>query len=83
MISKVILLLFFKDFENDGSIPKGCNFTFVTLIPKTGDPFTLSDFRPISLVSCQYKILAKLLTQRLKNVLPDIISECQSAFISG
>lgn len=44
---------------------------------------TLSDFRPISLVSCQYKIIAKLLAQRLKLTLPDIISECQSAFVSG
>lgn len=72
-----------KEFEDSGRIPKGCNSTFVTLIPKSGDPITLSDYRPISLVCCQYKIIAKILAQRLKAVLPDLISECQSAFVSG
>lgn len=55
------VVAFVKEFEATGNIPKGCNSTFVTLIPKTSDPLTLSDYRPISLVCSQYKILAKFL----------------------
>lgn len=43
----------------------------------------VSEFFPISLVCCQYKIIAKLLAQRLKSVIPGLVSKCQSAFVSG
>lgn len=43
----------------------------------------LSDFRPISLVGCLYKIVAKILTARLKKVMDYLVSENQSAFIGG
>lgn len=42
----------------------------------------MSDYRPISLVCFKYKIIAKLLTQRLKKVLPKLILDFQSAFVS-
>lgn len=57
------------------------NSTFLTLIPKVDDPLSLADYRPISLVGCQYKILIKLLANRLKRVMPTLISENQSAFV--
>ncbi|KHN06118.1 hypothetical protein glysoja_042387, partial [Glycine soja] len=41
------------------------------------------EFKPISLIGCMYKIVAKLLANRLKKVLPSIIDERQSAFIQG
>ena len=47
------------------------------------DPQSLNDFRPISLIGCVYKIVAKTLANRLKLVMPDIIDERQSAFITG
>lgn len=82
-IIKEDVIAFVKEFEGTGLIPKGCNSTFLTLISKSGDPLTLTDFRPISLVCCQYKILAKILALRLKAVLLGIISNCQWAFLSG
>ncbi|XP_028098838.1 uncharacterized protein LOC114298468 [Camellia sinensis] len=62
---------------------KGINSSFITLIPKKDNPIGLSDYRPISLVESIYKIIAKLLANRLKVVLPHIISETQLAFING
>ena len=47
------------------------------------DPQCLNDYRPISLIGCIYKIVAKLLANRLKRVMPIIIDDRQSAFISG
>ncbi|XP_042956310.1 uncharacterized protein LOC122292152 [Carya illinoinensis] len=68
---------------NDGGSLEGVNETFITLIPKTKDPKRVPDFRPISLCNVIYKIVAKMLSNRLKIVLPDIISPNQSAFVPG
>ncbi|GJT39675.1 RNA-directed DNA polymerase, eukaryota, reverse transcriptase zinc-binding domain protein [Tanacetum coccineum] len=65
-----------------GEIPKGCNSTFIALIPKNLDANMVKDFRPISLIGSIYKIIAKILTNRLVGVLGDIVNEVQSAFIS-
>jgi len=43
--------------------------TFITLIEKVVSPQRLNDFRPISLVGCMYKVLAKVLANRLRNVI--------------
>jgi hypothetical protein len=43
----------------------------------------LKDFRPISLVGVVYKIIAKVLAERLKTVLAKIISKSQNAFVKG
>lgn len=53
------------------------------LIPKKGEAFELSDFRPISLIGGVYKIISKVLSIRLNKVLKTIISDNQSAFIRG
>lgn len=44
------------DFHHTGHLPRGCNSAFVTLIPKAADPQLISGYRPISLVSLQYKV---------------------------
>lgn len=62
---------------------KGGNSSFLSLIPKVDDPLIMADYRPISLVGCQYKILAKFLTDRLKLVTPKLISENRTAFVGG
>lgn len=70
-------------FEENGQFFTGCNSTFITLIPKVKDPLIISDYRLTSLVGCQYKILSKILAERLKKVLPSVILDCQSAFVVG
>ena len=71
------------EFYVNGIFLKGCNASFIALIPKVADPQNLNEFRPISLIGCMYKIVAKLLAKRLKKVMPTIIDERKSAFIGG
>ena len=56
------------------------NKTNISLIPKTNQPTKMIDFRPIGLCNTTYKIISKVLANRLKAILPFIISENQSAF---
>ncbi|GKC60415.1 hypothetical protein Tco_1088013 [Tanacetum coccineum] len=69
-------------FLTHGDIPKGCNSSFIVLIPKVLNANMVKDFRPISLIGSIYKIIAKILANRLVNVLDDIVNEVQSAFIA-
>ncbi|GJX47850.1 transposon TX1 [Tanacetum coccineum] len=62
---------------------KGCNASFITIIPKVADPIGLGDFRPISLIGCYYKIIAKILSKRVKRVVGNVVAEVQNAFIKG
>ena len=67
-------------FLNSASLPENLNHTFITLIPKVKNPKLVFDFRPISLCNVLYKIFSKVLANRLKKILPHIITEHQSAF---
>ncbi|PNX74297.1 ribonuclease H [Trifolium pratense] len=73
----------FDQFHGIGSLPKSLLAYFVTLIPKVNSPFSLGDFRPISLLGCLYKLIAKVLTNRLAKVMNSLIATNQSAFIKG
>lgn len=55
--------------------PLGINDTNVTLIPKVDLPTSMRDLRPISLCNVIYKIVSKVLANRLKPLLSDIISQ--------
>lgn len=57
--------------------------TQMILIPKTDDPSSFKDFRPISLCNVLYKIVTKVLMNRLRPLLSDMISPLQSSFIPG
>lgn len=63
--------------------PKYVNSTLVALIPKVKSPTKVSEFRPISLCNAIYKLASKVVANRLKLILPDIVLENQSAFVSG
>ncbi|GJU92745.1 putative RNA-directed DNA polymerase, eukaryota, reverse transcriptase zinc-binding domain protein [Tanacetum coccineum] len=65
------------------TMPHGANSSFFTLIPKVNNPTCITDFRPISLIGIHYKIIVKILANRLAKVIDKIISKEQSAFIVG
>ena len=67
---------------NSGSILRFINHTFITLIPKVNNPDRVSDFRPISLCNVIYKIISKVIANRLKPLLDSIILETHNAFIA-
>ncbi|GJW93576.1 hypothetical protein Tco_0173248 [Tanacetum coccineum] len=60
----------------------GSNSSFIALILKTRDGNMVKDFRPISLIGSMYKIIAKILVNRIVLVLGDLVNEVQSAFIT-
>ena len=66
---------------NSGCLPSGLNETYICLISKVRCPQNIMEFKPISLCNVLYKIVAKVLANRLKEILPKVISESQSAFI--
>ena len=74
---------FFKEFYEKGAFTKSINMTFLVLIPKKGGAKDLKDFRPISLVASLYKLLAKVLANKLKKVVGKVVSEAQNAFMEA
>jgi len=62
---------------------KSLNATFVALIPKKAGAVELRDFRPISLISGVYKIIAKVLTEIMKRVMDSLVNKHQMVFIKG
>ena len=65
---------------NKGTLPDPINHTLITLVPKVDNPELVTEFRPISLCNVLYKIYSKVLANRLKKILPSLITEHQSAF---
>ncbi|GJX72277.1 RNA-directed DNA polymerase, eukaryota [Tanacetum coccineum] len=68
-------------FFHHGRIPNRGNSSFITLIPKIPNANMVKDFRPISLNGSVYKIVAKILANRLVMVLGDLVSDTQYAFV--
>nr|GFB35720.1 RNA-directed DNA polymerase, eukaryota, reverse transcriptase zinc-binding domain protein [Tanacetum cinerariifolium] len=71
-----------EHFFETGSFPNGCNSSFVALILKITDAKFVNDFRPISLIRSVYKVVTKVLANRLALVISNLISDTQSAFVA-
>jgi hypothetical protein len=71
------------DFLNGGIMPDGVNRTTICLIPKVKRLQEMKQFSPISLCNVIYKICSKVLANRLRPFLDDIVSKEQSAFVLG
>jgi hypothetical protein len=71
-----------QNFFVSGKMLKEVNNSFIVLIPKIQNPSTINHFRPISLCNTIYKIISKLIVEKLRSVIPNLISPAQSAFHS-
>ena len=67
VIKEDIMSVFF-DFYARGKFEKSLNATFISLIPKVFGASDLKEFRPISLIGGMYKIIAKVLANRMRTV---------------
>lgn len=77
------IMRFVKHFESVRNISRRSNSSFITLIPKVKDPLSLSDYWPISLIGCAYKIITKTLVYRLKKVVGYVVDELQTMYIEA
>ena len=77
------VLAVFEEFYQYSKLEKSLNANFIALIPKKNGASNIRDFRPISLVGSVYKILTKVLANRLKEVLDQLISKSHNSFVGG
>ncbi|RVW30353.1 Transposon TX1 uncharacterized 149 kDa protein [Vitis vinifera] len=82
-VIKEDLVRVFAEFHRSGIINQSTNASFIVLIPKKSLSKRISDFRPISLITSLYKIIAKVLSGRLRGVLHETIHYTQGAFVQG
>ena len=71
------------DCLNNGIMEPDVNYTHIVLIPKIKSLEKITNYRPISLCNVIYKIISKVLANRLKQILPHLIATTQSAFVPG
>ena len=71
-----------RDFFTNGKLLQEINRTILALLPKVSTPTHVNDFRPISCCNVIYKCISKIITNRIKDGLDDVVSNNQSALIS-
>lgn len=72
-----------QHFFQTGHLLKEWNATAISLIPKKDNPSCVSDYRPISCCGTLYKVISKILANRISPYMSKIISKSQSGFIGG
>lgn len=77
------LLVLLQDLWKGSPLDPSLNSTLIALIPKVESPTYLREFRPISLCSVAYKVITKVLANRIQDTLPILISQHQTSFIQG
>ena len=76
-------MAFFDHFHRRSEFEWSLNASFLSLIPKKNNALNIKDFRSISLVGSVYKLLSKVLDNRLRQVMDNLISESQNSFVGG
>ncbi|RVW78846.1 Transposon TX1 uncharacterized 149 kDa protein [Vitis vinifera] len=82
-VIKEDLVRVFDEFHRSGIINQSTNASFIVLLPKKSMAKKISDYRPISLITSLYKIIAKVLAGRLRGILHETIHSTQGAFVQG
>ena len=82
-VVEVDVMAFFDHLHRSSEFEQSLNASFLSLIPKNNNAINIKDFRPISLVGSEYKLLSKVLANRLRRVLDKLISESQNSFVGG
>ncbi|RVX07847.1 Transposon TX1 uncharacterized 149 kDa protein [Vitis vinifera] len=82
-VIKEDLVRVFAEFHRNRIINQSTNASFIVLLPKKSLTKKISNFRPISLITSLYKIIAKVLSGRLRGVLHETIHSTQGAFVQG
>jgi len=72
-----------QDFFQSGQLLKQINHSIIALVAKSAHVYTASDLRPISCCNVVYKIISKILADRLGHALDGIINPMQNAFLGG
>lgn len=73
----------FEDFHKNNVVNKNVNNSSIALIGKKDTCHKTSNYRPISLTTSLYKIIAKTLATTLKETLKETVAESQMAFVEG
>jgi hypothetical protein len=78
-----VFLEMFTSVLHDGRVSGSQSVGLVRLIPKCESPTKATDYRPITLLNCDYKIMAGVMAARLKKTLPQVIGDAQRGGIPG
>lgn len=70
-------------FFSTRKLHQNLNATHLTLIPYCDEPSTVTEFMPISLCGVTYKVIAKILSNKLQAILLCLANDSQAAFVNG
>ncbi|KAK4858089.1 hypothetical protein QYF36_010870 [Acer negundo] len=82
-VCKENLIKLVVDSFNTGYFPFVLNQTLISLVPKVPNPLDMTQLRPISLCNMSYKVISKIIVQRLRNFLPKLVNLNQVTFVPG
>lgn len=77
------MLALFNHFFETIEFDHRCSSSFISLIPKVGNPSNLNGFRLISLLRWTHKFITRFLAAKLKGVIGKLVGDTQSVFING
>jgi exonuclease III len=78
-----IFLEMFEAVLRQGRVTESQAMGLIRLVPKSDCPTTVSDYRPIALLNCDYKLMAGTIAHRLKKTLPDVVGPSQCGGVPG